>query len=351
MDLSQDRSRLDFFMQKRQRLEAADDACTDTPYIKAEAVHEDQPSCGYDWPDESCRPSSEPPFCKIEDSAEAAAGGRPSFLEMPCKEEAQQDCQASRGSEFLRFGSCEGDPPPEVAIKAEEWSGQEAFQEQPVTAAKAEAEISCSPFSNGTPPEQAASEREPETNDLPTAGPCSQFLEEHSDRDEGKHWGTMEIRPASGQLPAGGSLHIPGFSRRVRQHSGNPTIGNPMRASSDQSDPEPSAAFLEAQESSKDTARLSEAGQEAACRLSTPQSRVHSLRQEAADGPWRADSDKSSTEHVDFDVASIDVSEQERILQSIVSDRQRMHTEIAKSLLKTRQPSMAAFLRKDKLLD
>lgn len=104
--------------------------------------------------------------------------------------------------------------------------------------------------------------------------------------------------------------------------------------------------MIQGRESSKDF-QMPDA--EADRYATTPQTRVQTLKQEDCEVPWRADSDKSSTEHVDIDVASIDVSEQERILQSIASDRERMHTDIAKSLLKRRQSSMAAFLKKDKL--
>ena len=345
MDLSEDRSRLDFFMRKRQKLEASDDeACTATRYIKAETMHEDHPSCGYDWPDETCRPSPEPPFCKIEEN-EAAARGRQSFSDLACKEEALQHRQASPGPSLLRAGSCGAHPPPEVAVKAEEWTGQEVFQDQAGATVKAEAEISCSPFSNGTPPELAASEVEQEASRVPTAGAGSHSLEDHSDRDECKCWGDIKIRPALGQLQAEDAPQVPGFSRHNRQNGGNAT------RASDQSAAEPIVAPQEARESCKEALQLSETDVEADCYIQTPQSRVQSLRQEASETPWRADSDKSSTEHVDFDVASIDVFEQERILQSIVLDRQRMHTEIAKSLLKKRQSSLAAFLKKDKSLD
>lgn len=344
MDLSEDKSRLDFFMRKRQKLEAVDN----TPYVKEEAVLEDQPSCGYDWSDASCRPSAEPSFCKNEDFAENAAEPGPSSSENLGKEGTLSDHKASPGPSLFRSGSCGGNPHSEVAVKAEEWTGQEAFQEQPGGLVKEEEDISCSPFSNGTPPDQAASERGQDTSRTLSAARPGHSLEDASDREQARHWEGIEIKPVSDQPPAGDRLPVLGFSRRIRQQG-----SNPPEALSDQRDTEPSAMPLEARESSKDALPLLEADLPLpkAEAKTTPQDRVRSLRQEACEGPWRADSDKSSTEHVDFDVASIDVSEQEKILQSIVSDRQRMHSEIAKSLLKRRQSSMAAFLRKDKLLD
>ena len=339
MDLSEDRSRLDFFMRKRQKLEAADDSvCTATADVKIEPITEDLPECGYEWPDETCRPSEGPCCCKIEDSTDTAEGA-PHCSGMPCKEEPALEDEGCPGPVW-RAGSCKECCPSEVAIKAEQWTGQEAFQEQSSIAVKAEPEVSCSPFSNGTPPEsQAALKEDQHARRFPSASFHRHFSEETAARDESNPLGNCEDGGASCQLPAGESLPVPGFSRRFGQKADTHSSGI-----SDQGAAE--ASMIQGRESSKDF-QMPDA--EADRYATTPQTRVQTLKQEDCEVPWRADSDKSSTEHVDIDVASIDVSEQERILQSIASDRERMHTDIAKSLLKRRQSSMAAFLKKDKL--
>ena len=236
------------------------------------------------------------------------------------------------------------------AEKAEWWTGSETFQEQLITV-KMEPSLGNSPFSNCSPADrkfdlawtatancstQRASFHHPSSE---TSVQATGSLE-GTHEDEDKHLGLQPASSLASVLPEIQGGPIPGFKRNFNQSTTDipsivelPPVGY-------------SAKFSKKLEKDNgvqpDAAKILVKGAESSLKNGIP-SRL------GGKPPARADSDESSTMHMDVNVADIDVMEQERILLSIAEDRRQMEIALARSLAKKRQSSLASFLRKEKL--
>ena len=331
MDLSEDRSRLDFFMRKRQKLEACEEDMYEAPSVKSETLP--------DLPDLGCG-------AVYRDPEDPEAVHRAASL--PCKpEEAwQRDSyikhEAAEGGGLGQHPSAESDGgqsglyTPEPARGAEAWTNQESFQEPKSPKYSSSVKLKAEQSDRGQANCQAIGGASVRENPEAPADDCPD------------HHHSVKLEPVEGpraqplQLLTEAKPLVPGFRRSLQgpslsyhepQLAANPSFATPGPFSKDRSlHSEPST------DASGGGEMLSSRPQE------SPDPSLQEARGTGCAGPGRADSNESCTEH--FDMAAIDVSEQEKILQAIVADREKMGLDIARSLSKTRQSSMAAFLRR-----
>lgn len=339
MDLSEDKSRLDFFMRKRQKLESCGEMLLKQGSLPADAQQSND-SCNLEdrYEEPTCCCGAEYMPCKIEDS------NLPSELPFTPRE-----AKAPPGSNFIPLQA----PVPQLTEKPGQWSGKESYQEAAVPGIKNEPELSQSPFSVYGSQQDAEglsetlkSEAAPPLGapGLPAGNPSGGPSDlSEACRECGSGLGiqvkdevtAQPLKPA--EAPSG---HPPVLGFR-RQRVNLATAGDLD-----------SAVASPSWKLQWETEQQSWAW-DAMHMLETPATQVPafgSCAEEVEDvkveDPGRADSNRSCTEHVEIDVATIDVLEQEKILQAIVAERQKMELEIAKSLTKTRQSSLAAFLRR-----
>lgn len=354
MDLSEDRSRLDFFMRKRQKVEKQDPGIrSDTLPTSSEVAAQDDllqaAERSHTFCENGCQTIKEEPDTPQTEDA---------LRQSTCKlETSWADFPPGRDvlPETARSSSCQSEstlqspktPPPVFLEKANLWMGKEAFQEQPGKV-KLEPSPAESPFSNCTASgyKQAAV---PELDRIPSGAGIAWDV---GDLDnEASHIATAGSlkqecceNPASLEnVPSG----IAGFRGPVQGFSR--TLGKSGDDSSSYRLPAPSLASsaLARGPGFAEGSEAAELKAESGVNESAPLKDEYKLLKGVV--PDRADSDESSTTCVDVNVAEIDVMEQERILQSIAEDRRWMEAELARSFAKKRQSSLAAFLRKDRL--
>lgn len=330
MDLSEDKSRLDFFMRKRQKLELEDDV----PYMKPEGccdahhLAEPQYSCTLGIGLDLRLPHQAwPTACKQEDSPRVTGSAElpPTW---PAPNNLLEDFPARNGAHALDSRDhCRARNP------------KEAYQDGAALMSQLAAAQSQSPFGSQKQQSSEHSLREPS---LAFPKPASCEIGQQSEAADGHESRFHEVsNQARGPKDEPGDCvgmgtgnGMPGFSRRHQTRQAQ----DAHPAAADQS-----SCLHATGVKAEPIVEVTQQAVEAHCTSPATFAKATVQGLCGSEDPSRADSNKSSTEHVDVD--AIDVSEQEKILQAIVEDKQRMVIEIARSLTKKRQSSMAAFLK------
>jgi hypothetical protein len=275
MDLSEDRSRLDYFLRKRRRLDPA-------PSPPLREASEPPPS-------KQSRREDDPAACQTPITPSARPQDQNDVVEGSAREVETPDHSASedldtsyRNGPGEDFCGSDWGPPSEGSPGR---SGGSAFASPPL--------------------ELQAMGNSPDTGEA--TKPC---------REGGPGWDAL----GATSLEMSG-VELTGFRRPIQRRTDPPKWSPEMPGAS----AEVSGCGGVVSSDCKDAVKLE-------------------------GGPVRADSDKSSMGHWDgegvVDLEGIDVCEQQNILRSIAEARLQREKDIAKSLMKGRQASIAAFLRR-----